>query len=513
MISFQSFLKEIQYQDIYPKTFNDFMKKWKAPQYKGNDYRYWVNFTMNPKADILDRNIAPAESTTHSDPAGMYGYPLRYVVDYPADVWYGRGAKYLRVFETVGSPRFLYLQEMNDSDIYRILWEFTGNRDKLLRAAKKRYRCNSKQALFKITQVENIDEYFFQKSYEDVKPIIKSNAEQTKFWQSMGYDGLVDEARNQKSAIINDREPWQIVVFNKKHFRFVDIYQLNAKSTHLSHGGLGTSEDEEHMKRKLAALIAGMIGDKLANGDRSMFWTKAGRRISIEFYYPDSYIKNLSWGEKPHKQSKKYDANRIKVNIYWERGPYSYSWDSNTRFVDIAKEIASDFKSAAVVDGFKPEYNRKQYDEEEKRLRFIEYDKQNVALVKRYLPDIEKCAELYGVKWNSELTDEDLSGVYNEMYIKDMRLKSPDLEEHFTNKVETPARTQTIELMNAMLSDDTKITRKNRNKKNEKVAWGEDYETTVGESVEEFGFIDSNFFSDKKFLIFPDVLKWRGVTE
>ena len=35
----------------------------------------------------------------HSDPVGTYGYPIDYVLKFPADIWYGQRAKYLRVLK------------------------------------------------------------------------------------------------------------------------------------------------------------------------------------------------------------------------------------------------------------------------------------------------------------------------------------------------------------------------------------------------------------------------------
>ena len=94
MKTYKNFINEIHYQDKFSKGFLDFRKKWNKK--KNQSYTYYVQFT-NAKGDVLDRTSY--EDTNHSDPVGNYGYPLKYVIDYPMDIWYGVNARHLRVLE------------------------------------------------------------------------------------------------------------------------------------------------------------------------------------------------------------------------------------------------------------------------------------------------------------------------------------------------------------------------------------------------------------------------------
>jgi hypothetical protein len=78
---YRRLFQETSYKDIYAKAFQEFEKKWKKQK---NDTDLYVQFT-NHNDNTLGRSIYA--DPNHSDPAGVYGYPLKYVIDYPADIW------------------------------------------------------------------------------------------------------------------------------------------------------------------------------------------------------------------------------------------------------------------------------------------------------------------------------------------------------------------------------------------------------------------------------------------
>lgn len=522
MISFKTFLTEIHYTDIYPKDFHQFYNKWK--KYKSDD-SYWVNFTMNPQTDVLNKNFAQANMRTHSDLSGLYGYPLSYVIHYPADVWYGRGAKYLRVFKIKDSARILHLQNIDNYSLKNTILSKMGLIEYNLKKAKRLYGCTEKQALFNLTQIKNLDVLLAQKTLNRSELEIKTGEEQVQFWKELGYQGLIDEARNQKTAIINDREPWQCVIFDKKAFDIVDIYELNPKSTHLSHGGLGTSEDEQRIKKRLAALICLNIDDSLSKSyTNSKFWTKKGRRIEIDFSFPTSYMDNLTMGEKPHKYSKKYDHHTITVDIYSEKEKYAYTWDSDVQITDIAKEVGEDWKTLNDNPNFIPEYSKEEYEKKENDKRMDQYKKDKIKLIKGYEDKILKLCNIYNVDWKS-LTDDEWFKAYVECkYLQTYTNKGKSFNDYFKKEAQAYEdkekrkeyllnlkSDQMYQLLYKIYHDKTKILKSGWVYVNGERIWFDKdspIETTIAEAVK-YLQLSSGWFSDKEWLIFSDVLDWK----
>lgn len=352
-----------------------------------------------------------------------------------------------------------------------------------------------------------------------MKPELKTGEEQMQFWKSLGYDGLIDEARNQKSAIINDREPWQAVFFNKKFFKIVDIYELNPKSEYLSAGGLGTSKDEAKLHRKLAAMIAMQIGDKIKEFSKEKSWTKKGRRIDTEFSFPQSYMDNLNLGEKPHKYSKKYDHHRIRVNIYSEKEPYNFSWDAETKFIDIAKEIGEDWKTLKDRTDFVPEFSRKEMESKEVDARHEKRKLDNIKLIKSYESDITTLAEIYGVKWEP-LSDQEWYRAYIEASYVQMKTNAgktledyledekASWEGHEHEKKYSQGAEQMLALLDKIYHDNTKFKKKGFVGGDKDKYHQEPVETTIANEVKHLR-LRSGWFSDNEYLIFKDVMQWK----
>jgi hypothetical protein len=410
-MSFKLFLNEIHFSDIYPKGFQVFYKKWKS---KKTNNKLFVNFTSLSKVDLLDipipttntvvSNNSKEKAIQHSDPAGIYCYPLKYVIDYPSDIWYGRGAKYIRLFELKDFSRILDLQELSKYEWENILEKRFNIRTndeyneymKLFKKFKKDKRIkNYNTAIFNFMQ------------YKDYKNDILYNADEQKdFWLSLGYNGLYDTARTEKKAIINDREPNQILFFNRKDIKMIDYQLLNIKSTRVSTGGIGLTEDIDRLKRKLAQMIFEKMDDKINDNKDSFFYSKKGRYIEINFNYTDSYMDTHNFGEKKHKESKLDDYNVVAINLFSEKGELNYTSTKYDKFVNIVKELINLWDKRELDDSFIPIYNKMEHENKKAKER-SEKDKLNkIKLIKQYVPYIQKLCKIYDVKWK-DMSDEE----------------------------------------------------------------------------------------------------------
>lgn len=189
--SFKYFLKEVHYKDQYPKSFHQFYEKWKSK--KDSEFLY-VNFS-NHGNNTLDKNFNL--NPDHSDMAGLYCYPLKYVIEHPSDIWYGSNAKYLRVIETEHKGKILFLQHLSDANIYSMLNTLGyTNIDNAFKYIRRRTGLKNKnQLFFKLFQITNIDDYMNGADAE-----IKTAQQQTQDLIKLGYSSVIDDSRNQKKC-------------------------------------------------------------------------------------------------------------------------------------------------------------------------------------------------------------------------------------------------------------------------------------------------------------------------
>jgi hypothetical protein len=99
-------LNEVHYSDVYnTKGWVQFFDKYgtseKIKKLGYNIKDLYVNFN-NHASDKIDKRIRYDKeddytNDTHSDPSGVYGYPLSYVIEYPMSLRHGTNFKYLRV--------------------------------------------------------------------------------------------------------------------------------------------------------------------------------------------------------------------------------------------------------------------------------------------------------------------------------------------------------------------------------------------------------------------------------
>lgn len=335
---------EIHYKAKFNDEFQEFRKKWN--KYKSG-YTYWVQFS-NFKSDKLDKSIH--NSPDHTDPIGNYAYPLRYVIDYPMDIWYGSDAKYLRVLENK-AKNILYLNEIKTKD--DCLWEmsniFPGNlrdMEEMIKPIRK-YHSNRvsgsnkwAKTFFQMLQVEYSDEH------EDGFRI-RSGEEQTKMLLKAGYDAIIDESRSINSAIINDREPNQIIFLKPTSFKVIEVYNLGGKGD-----SYVVSKDYNKFGRKILSKVLNIMdGDKIKNsGSKSLsettFYTVDGRKAYIEVSEDDtSYRNDIKIGQKPHKLHKLHDGHSVKINIETEYGDFHVKMYSDEELKDFLNDVETSWKN------------------------------------------------------------------------------------------------------------------------------------------------------------------------
>jgi len=357
----------VHYTDIYPRSFEDFRKKYlKLAKQKASLRDYYVQFTDHG-SDVLMKE--PHKDPNHRDPVGVYGYPLAYVLKHPADIWYGSRGKFLRVLKSKKEVKVLLVQYVDNNDARNYLYKMGISSDVLDKAKllwPDRVGKSDAKAFFTAVQMDLTD-VVVPRSKQQRKEVanqvkVRTGLEQTALLRKAGFDVVEDTATKGAKAVINDREPEQIIFLHRGAFDVVEVIQLRTKDDDTV-GQVGTAQDPKATAPKLAGLIADRLGDKIIQRDNILsynklrFWTKAGREIIIDFQRPQSYYEDKKMGEKRHKESKLATSYLVKVSLESERslnggGPILYN--GQDPFEEIADTIAYQFKLATPVEGFKP---------------------------------------------------------------------------------------------------------------------------------------------------------------
>lgn len=420
----------VHYEDVYPKSFVAFRKKY-LPLLKSSERRYlYIQFT-NFMDDTLSKK--PYETPDHHDPVAIYGYPLEYVLKHPADIWYGGQAKYLRVLKQRKNNNTLLLQYLTEWEANSILSKMGLPNDSMEKAKALwpdrvgKGAGSIGRAFFQAMQMDMSAVGKIPRGKDERKALagtikVRSGKEQTALLRKAGFDAIEDNARNQKTAVINPREPEQIAFLHRNAFDVVEIVPLSLKQTKTS---VGTSQNPSELAPKLAAMIANRIDDRLVDRDEHnrTFWTAGGREITVNFERPSSYYEGKKLGEKKHRESKLTSPYLIKVVLTSERG-VSRPTTSTSKFSEIADEVADLFRLSSPVDGFQPisrasraaerEAASKAYYKKEKDAKLKKLEKE----VPEYLKDISEVAAKFGVPFtqaeylnSSDDTREMLDGI------------------------------------------------------------------------------------------------------
>lgn len=377
MLSYKEFLQEIKYTDIYGGQFEEFRKKYKKEKNVGWLY---VQFT-NTSKDVLEKN--PYGNPNHSDPVGIYGYPMRYVLDNPADIWYGASAKYIRVLKDK-SKNPLRLSYISESDCYNLLlkvfnWSYSAVDyaiKKLKKFSRRDFTGSTKwgKILFSFIQLD------FDNLNEKGEPTLRSGLEQTNIIKKLGYDAVEDEAKSLKQAVINDREPEQIIFLNRNAFEVIEVFNLRGADSGKKETHIGAKKSNIEIQRKLAAGITEIMDDKISevveSYDYITAYTKKGRKLVIkeEDTSLNWRMKNLKIGQKKHKYSKLSSPEKFILTLFSEYGKDKIVFDENQDINGMLKDFKYEWEKYIITKEVNQEFKplSKKYEEE---LEKIESDK------------------------------------------------------------------------------------------------------------------------------------------
>ena len=350
-------IEALHFTDFLGQPFEEFRQKYQKIAKQGGSYGLYVQFT-NHASDPLERN--PHATPDHSDPVGVYGYPIQYVLRHPADVWYGQGAKYLRVLESKAKHgAILDLQTVTWDDAVSYIASMGIKKQDgsaLVRAddIEKWMKVVAKANKARLGGAGNKDAKLFfccAQQKGPGSPEVISGLEQTARFKRLGFRALLDEAKSQKQAVINPREPEQIIFLDRSAFGVLETINLRGETR-----GIGTTFDTEVLDRPTAAKIATIIGDTLTGesersnlGGWTYWWTKKGRRIELSFEqsrrHMDYAWEKLKLGEKKHKTNKLWTPHEASAVVRTELGEMRAAVGENEKLAVLLDDIEAQWEA------------------------------------------------------------------------------------------------------------------------------------------------------------------------
>lgn len=213
-------LNEIHFTDKFSKHFVEFWNKYKDSV---NDKSLFVTFTMY-KNNNLDKNIYLSPET-HEDPAGIYAYPLEYVINHPMDLKFAENRTYLQVLRLT-SDKVADLQNMDTFELQRAYDVIYGHDQYITNMTLHNFRTPRDKGLLLfryLIQFKKSGGGTADRSYTN----LRTPEEQNNIARKMGYDAIYDDAPSAPEAIINPNEPQQIIFLTRKAFEIVDVFQNN----------------------------------------------------------------------------------------------------------------------------------------------------------------------------------------------------------------------------------------------------------------------------------------------
>ena len=402
--SFKEYLDEVHYSDYFGKNFEVFRKKYLKILKEPDSQDLYVNFT-NYSGDTLDKSFS--QDPTHKDPVGVYGYPLKYVVNNPSDLWYGANSRYMRILKNKRPNKTLWLQHITEGDAKRYIGKIYntdfGTVDIIYKTTSKYMKKNVNNSVtpgsifFWNIQHDMLSEPETKDKWGDKKITYKfiPQKEQSQRIMKLGFLALKDSASTNKKAIINDREPEQILFLRRDVFDILESFDMNLKSD-----AVRTISEPNTIERKLVAAIAEKMDDKLKEGPEraslngwSYYWTQKGRRIEIDFSWSNEYFDYMSnsrrMGEKKHKEMKKYDMKQPTIKIRSEIGTFKLSEAPSTKFSEIVQDFVDRWstlkqnpESASAQDKFEKETKAEFLGKKDKEHKFY--------IIQRMLKEFDK---------------------------------------------------------------------------------------------------------------------------
>jgi hypothetical protein len=338
-------LRELNYKDSYGEEFEKFHKKWKSQK---KDSTLFVQFLNR---DVGYDQKKGWDSPNHSDPVGVYGYPLWYVIDYPSDIWYGQKASFLRVIRNTVPRKTLQLQYLNYSDVSNLLRKVNLS-DSMIFKLEKEFKGYSQygKILFNL----------IQRNYTSKdKFTVRTGKEQSEIIRKMGYLAIEDRASRMSQAVINDREPVQICFVSPLSFKVEDIFRLKGKTNlHSKDRGRSITVDEptsDFLRAIAQRIFREVFNDKIEKYQKGemystevqfkdLFFSKQGRYISLSVI--DTMDRNgLKLGQKPYKRYKKSNRWGLKIFLYCEYGEFNYTMGMEDFVKELISEIEQDIGS------------------------------------------------------------------------------------------------------------------------------------------------------------------------
>ena len=365
-------LQEVHWSEVWPKGFHQLIKEWKGK----HTYGLYIQFTNEPTGDTSHK--AAFQTPSHSDPIGVYAYPMEYVIKHPADIWYGHGTSRARVLRDK-SKNLTRLDTMSWNDAERLLWR--ANLSHLIKPAKRAYPDRAKGVtapgkIFMSCIQMDLDKGPTGENWGKKKYDVRTGAEQTKLLRKCGVDALLDKASRHSQASINDREPWQIVFLTPQAFEVVTTYRLSDPRA-AGHTDATARNRIDKLQRKLAAGLCDAMGDRLSGEHDSTglagwtrWWTKDGRVIETLDEDTSLNARFAANVHKPHRMSTKSTPHKIAIVVKSERGEWKGWMWPDEKSGKILTEFNSWWASNAGKDSGK-KYSKEQAKEEHDREQLI----------------------------------------------------------------------------------------------------------------------------------------------
>jgi hypothetical protein len=352
---------EAHITDVMPKTFFEFVKKYK--KLKADPYLF-VQFTNHAGSNL---QLGAHGSPDHADPVGVYGYPLKYVIEYPADIRYGSNAKYLRVLRNTSPMDTLVLTALPEWRAEGLMHKM-GLDPMLLRQVGRHFKLNKNSSIYGKQLFGCI-----QHDFVNGKPVIRSGAEQTALLRKV-CKAVEDRAKNRNTAIINPSEPQQIIFLSRDSFKVEEVFHLRQES---SDNLMAKKDSDVTLAQRIANLVFRGLGDgikeqtvsKHEKNPRSSgtfeFYSKRGALLSIRF----SHQVPAQWSFSQPTQFKDLKTNTRSFPILELKGSRG-TYEHRAVMTNTAQEVADDIVKRYVRQPEDPDFvpiTKKSHEEEKQR--------------------------------------------------------------------------------------------------------------------------------------------------
>lgn len=402
-------LSEVHYEDAYHKSFLEFRKKYIKFKNKSN---LFVNFT-NFANDVTLRN--PHPKTNHSDPVGVYAYPLKYVIDYPGDIKYGNSAKYLRVIENLGKMDTVWLQYMYRWQAENYLSKAGLNPKDMDRIQKiKKHKSNKSQIgkqFFDCIQID-LSKTTTVDGWGKINYHMRSSKEQTDLLLKMGIDVVIDTAKNASMAIVNAHEPEQAIFLTRHSFKVKEIFTIGQDERFM----VSTTPDKS-LRRKLASEILAAMGDKIKeaiedNLDDSTFFSVKGQKLNVAFkHIITKQMMDRPMGlMKKHKEFKWDNNHETVLTITGPNGTLKRKYFSDDKFKNIVPDFVDNYNRSEKDPNHLPHTKKRHEDElkrEKERIIDDQIEKNRIEQQKnneKDAPRLQSVFDRYGINYKVDNT-------------------------------------------------------------------------------------------------------------